>query len=132
MNRVRGFCWLAGLADSLTGASLVIAPRLTLRLMGIAAESDEAILLRFIGVFVGCVGLSYLVALTGSEKRRSARLLGVLELTTLFRAAVALFVTWGVLVSHLEPAWLSVAGTDALIALIQVRILTSEALRARI
>ena len=115
--------WLAGLGDTLTGVGLLLLPAVTLRLMGLSALPAELVLVRFIGVFVSAVGCSYLFALLSRGSARQRRLLTVLELTTVVRAAVALFVVTAVVRAALEPAWLSVAATDGLIAGLQLRLL---------
>lgn len=113
----RVFAAVVGAMDLLTGIGLVGGPALTLRLMGIVAPTGPAfVYLRWVGVFVGLVGASYLWALGRGGARR---LRDVLELTAWCRAAVALFVVAMWRRGELVPAWLAVAATDGLVAAVQ-------------
>ena len=103
----------AGVLDCSTGLGLVFAPALTLRLMGVAAVSGPAeTYLRFLGVFVGLVGFSYLWAL----RRGPAALRLVFELSVFFRLAAACFSTWAVATGRLDLMWWSVPATDFALA----------------
>ncbi len=124
-------CLLAGSADSLTGALLVASPALTLRLMGIGTVPADPVYLRFVGVFVGAVGLSYLFPFAGDLARRAMRLRTVLEVTALVRACVAAFVALAISSGALELAWASVAVTDAGLAAIQIGMLRASPASAR-
>lgn len=121
------FCLLAGLGDSLTGLLLVVAPAFTLALMGIASSPPVARLewtyLRFVGVFVGSIGLSYLVPFAAQPCHRLRRWRGVLEVTALVRFAVALFITGCLVAGDLALAWISVPLTDFTLAVMQLLIL---------
>ena len=91
-----------------------------LRLMQAGPVGPEAeIYLRFIGVFVGMVGFSYLWA----SRRGAATLRTVLGLTAWFRLAVALFSTWAIATGRLAPAWSSVPATDFFLAATQAWLL---------
>lgn len=112
---------LAGAMDATTGLGLVAAPALTLRGMLAPVPGPEALLyVRFVGVFVGAVGASYLVALArgGTEPLRQ-----VLASTLLFRAGAGLFTGGAVLAGALAPAWLAVTFTDLLLVGLQVWLL---------
>jgi len=112
---------LAGAMDATTGLGLVGAPALTLGCMLVPVPGAEALLyVRFVGVFVGAVGASYLVALGrgGSEPLRK-----VFECTMLFRAAAGLFTGGAVLAGALAPAWLAVTFTDLSLVGLQVWLL---------
>jgi hypothetical protein len=120
----RGFALLAGLGDFATGLGLLVAPGLTLRAMGVAAPTGDALtFLRFVGAFVGAVGASYLLALAS---RRDDRLWAVFRVTTLLRLAAGSFVGWAVATGKLEVRWLSVTLTDGAIAAVQVWLLRHE------
>jgi hypothetical protein len=111
---------LTGLSDTSTGALLIAAPGLTLRLMRIHVPVDAAPFLSFIGAFVLAVGLSclyggWLVASAG----RVSRLEAVWLLTAITRSSVAVFVVSGVLNGTLEAGWLTVAACDGACTLIQ-------------
>lgn len=125
-RRVLLLCLLAGSADALTGLLLLASPALTLALMGIAPAVSAPIYLRFVGAFVGAVGLSYLYPFLGAAARRASRLRTVLEVTALVRICVALFVSVAVAGRALEPAWVTVAVTDAGLALIQITLLRTD------
>ena len=102
-------------------------PRTVLGWMGIAApEGDAWVYLRFLGAFVAGVGASYLyplllAALAGRD--RPGRLPAVIEVTALVRTGVALFVAGAVAAGALAAPWLSVAGTDAALAALQLWLL---------
>lgn len=106
---------LAGAMDFCTGAALLVAPVLTLRLMHVEAPATEALVfLRWVGAFVGAVGASYLLAAWhGTEERLRA----VFELTMIFRLAAGGYSAAAILAGWLSPAWASVPATDlALVA----------------
>jgi hypothetical protein len=111
----------AGLMDTTTGLLLVSIPGKTLALFGATMPGGGSdILMRFVGAFVGGVGLSYLWALaTPRFDFRSRRLHGVWGATTMIRTCIALFTFTAVATGHLAPAWLVVGFSDATIAAIQ-------------
>lgn len=109
-----------GLSDTLTGALLIIAPVLTLRLMGLQVTVDALPFLSFIGAFVLPVGLACLYgALLLIGKSCVCRLQMVWLLTGFIRASVAIFVVAAVLQHSLEAGWLTVAFTDGACVVIQ-------------
>lgn len=109
----------AGLGDTVTGLALVAAPEAVLRLLAIPTAGADPFALRFVGVFVGCVGLAYLYPFALAPARRGARLAAAIETTAGIRLAVAAFLV--VSVATGRPAgWLVVAGVDAAIALAQL------------
>lgn len=112
---------LAGLCDASTGVLLLIAPAWTLRLMDIARPPEPLVFASYIGVFVFAVGLSYLWSLAfWPLSARTAQLWQAQwTVTALVRSLVAVFVSVQVMTGALEPRWISVAGTDAVFALIQ-------------
>ncbi len=112
-------CLLAGTCDGLTGILLVSSPRLTLRWMGIGELPQDLVYLRWIGVFVGAVGLTYLYPLLALWRGKSqavpwaaARFPVVLETTAIVRLAVAIFVGVSLLSGALTWPWVSVLLTD--------------------
>ncbi len=120
----RAFALAAGLADFATGVGLVALPDVTLGLMRVGPVGSEAqVFLRFVGVFVGCVGASYLAALAA---RRLDRLWAVFRITTLFRLAAGAFVAAMVAAGRLDWPWLSVTATDWTIAAVQLWLLARE------
>ena len=112
--------WLAlivGAMDACTGAGLVAVPRWTLQKMGIAPPGSEALeFVRFVGVFVAAVGLSYLVASIGRSENRLRR---VFEFTWLFRAGAGTFTGVMVVAGGWAPAWLMVSATDLGLVILQ-------------
>lgn len=122
MNRtlLLGYQLLIGLSDTVTGALLIIASGLTLRLMHLHATSDELPYLSFIGAFVLSVGLScvYGAYLTYRDVC-TQRVEAVWLLTALTRASVTIFVLAQVMASTLEAGWLTVAIFDGACVLIQ-------------
>ena len=120
----RLFCAIAGSGDAAAGLLLVSAPALALRLLGIPHPGGDLVFLRFVGVFVGCVGLSCLYPLPLRDRlRRTRRVAAALEMTAMFRLAVALFLGVAVMVEALEPPWLTVGAYDAVVALAQIGLL---------
>jgi hypothetical protein len=114
-------CALAGACDALTGLLLVAAPLFTLRLMHIATMPAEPIYMRWIGVFVFAVGSAYALPFLGRRPDdRNRRLVGVLEVTALLRACVAVFIAGAVLQGALEPGWSMVFFTDAALVVLQI------------
>ena len=122
MNRpiLLGYQLLTGVSDSATGALLMIAPVLTLRLLHLHAAGDELPFLSFIGAFVLSVGLAcmygaYLVYRAIARPRLEA----VWLLTALTRASVSIFVLAQVAAGTLEAGWLAVALFDGVCVVIQ-------------
>ena len=122
MNRsiLVGYQLLIGLSDTLTGALLIVAPELTLRLMRLQAPSNALIYVSFIGAFVFSVGLACLYgALLAYRGGCRTKLEVVWLLTAITRASVAIFVIGQVLAGTLEAGWLTVAAIDGACVLIQ-------------
>lgn len=122
MNRpiLLGYQLLIGLSDTMTGALLMVAPELTLRLMHLHVPFDALPFLSFIGAFVFSVGLSclygaWLIACGGSL----ARVEMIWLLTAFTRSAVAIFVVSQILDSTFEAGWFTVVASDGVCALIQ-------------
>jgi hypothetical protein len=107
--------------DTVTGVLLVTAPLATLALMGITEAPASPEFLSWVGVFVLAIGLSYF--LVGGIPRTEAAAAGwrmQWKITALARFAVAAFVVTKFATGDLELAWLSVAATDAVVAVLQV------------
>lgn len=118
---VRIYAALVGAMDTATGVALIAAPAFTLTQMGAQVPGAEALaFVRFVGVFVGAVGASYLFALALGGV---ARLRTVLEVTAVVRVAAGLFTGVAVATGYFDPAWLAVTGTDLTCAAVQVWIL---------
>ena len=111
----------AGLCDTSTGLLLMFAPVFTLRLMGVTRAPQPLFYASYVGVFVLCVGASYLM-IPGSGLAKTVR--GTCWrthwlITALFRTAIAIFVISEVSIGTMQPAWLAVALTDTTFAAIQ-------------
>lgn len=111
---------LAGCCDASTGALLLMAPALTLRMMLLRAPDDALTYVSFIGAFVLATGIAYLYGAYLVIRERCATKLEVLWLLTAFtRASVAIFVMGQVLTGALPMGWLTVAAADGVCVLIQ-------------
>ena len=119
------FCLFAGGGDAATGFLLLSAPALVLHLLGIKPPPGDDILLRFVGVFVGYVGLAYLYPWLYVDRiRRTQRMVAAVEITSGIRLAVASFLGIAVLGGHMELPWLAVGGYDAVVAVTQLGLLS--------
>jgi hypothetical protein len=105
---------------------LVADPAIVVRLLRLAPAPAEPVYLRFVGVFVGAVGLAYFYPLLRSGARDWAQVVAVLEITAAFRVAVAVFVVASVVVRALGAAWLAVAASDLAVAGFQLALLHSR------
>jgi len=113
------YMWLAGMSDTCTGLLLVFAPAWTFSLMQIK-QAPPPVFGGYIGVFVLGVGLSYFYAVRKPLTRESAATWETVWIfTALSRSLVAGFLGWKIFAGHLEPAWLTVAFTDMVLAAIQ-------------
>jgi hypothetical protein len=122
MNRpiLIGYQMLTGLSDTLTGALLVVAPLVTLELMGLHAPANALPFLSFIGSFVLSVGLACLYGAFVIMRRKSpCKLEVVWLLTAITRASVAIFVVSQIAAHTLESGWISVAISDGACVLFQ-------------
>lgn len=116
-----GLSLAAGALDALTGAGLVFAPQFLLPLMGADVPGTEALVyLRFVGTFVGVVGLSYLWGVIEWRRCGDPSLLREgWRLTVLFRLAAGGYVLAAVGAGWLAAAWLLVTATDWILAALQ-------------
>lgn len=113
----RGLAFAAGAMDTATGAGLLVLPAWTLRQMGVTPPGAEALeFVRFVGVFVGAVGVSYLVAGVRGEDRS---LRSVFDFTRIFRGGAGVFTGVMVLVGGWSPAWLAVTVADLGLVVVQ-------------
>jgi hypothetical protein len=130
---VAGFLVAVGLADLVTGLALLAFPNFVVGLLEPAAVPLAApVFVRWIGLFVASVGAVYLYPwlLRGGALRRDQRLATVVEVTTLLRTAVALFVAFRVTTGALGPGWLVVALFDGGVAMAQSALLRREGIDA--
>jgi len=122
MNRslLLAYQWLIGLADTLTGALLIIAPEWTLGLMRLYAPPDALPYVSYLGAFVLSVGLACLYGAVLMARRASPCILqAVWLLTAITRASVAIVVVAQVLAHTLQAGWLTVAVFDSACVLAQ-------------
>ena len=120
----RAYAVAAGVMDTATGLTLVLAPWTVLALLQIQVSRVDGVWLRFIGSFVTGVGLLYLLPFLARDRRRvDQRLVAALESTTVARGCVGIFVGGAVALEALPPAWISVALTDLALAAAQIWLL---------
>ncbi len=117
MKRLALFWSLAvGAMDALTGLLLVLSPAFVLRLLGIAVPPAETLVfLSWIGVFVAATGLSYGLSWRGGSAAET-----VWTFTAGVRISVAGFLAVKIASGILPTAWLTVAATDAAVAMVQI------------
>jgi hypothetical protein len=113
---VHAYCLAAGPLDTATGLVLVLAPRLALAAMGVREAPADLVLLRWIGAFVGAVGLCYLYPFALAPAARALRVAVVLEVTVIPRLAVFAFTAAALALGLLPLPWISVPVTDLLLA----------------
>lgn len=122
MNRLH-FLYLWSLAvgamDAFTGLALIFAPEFTLKMMSVPmVHPDALVFIRWMGVFIASVGLSYGLVFRGDREAET-----VWSFTALVRLMVAAFLTWKISAGDLPVPWLLVAATDGLVAVGQLIIL---------
>jgi hypothetical protein len=113
--------YIAGLCDSTTGLLLIAAPEWTLHLIGLTEIPRPIAFVRYIGVFVFSVGLSYLWAATRWPLTARAHIGWSTQwkITAMIRTLVALFVAWQVAAAGIEGKWITVALSDGAFAIFQ-------------
>lgn len=100
----------AGIADVVSGILFLASPALALRLFGAPApEAATLPYLRFVGVFVFCVGASYLWALLDPLHRLPL----LFSVTLLFRIGCGLFTLIAVWTGIFPLGWLIVTAASA-------------------
>ena len=114
--------YCAGLCDCTTGVLLIGFPAFTLRLMGLGVIPQPVAFVRYIGVFVMSVGLTYLWTAARWPLNEHVVLVWMTQwkITAIIRMCVAVFVIWQVLVHALEIRWITVGLTDGILAVVQV------------
>lgn len=114
----------AGLMDAATGVALVAAPAFVLAALRVPPVGTEAtVFVRWIGLFVGAVGLAYLGALLLGG---AGRLRDVFAFTALVRVLVGGFVAIEAVQGGLAAGWNMVAVTDLGLAALQGWFLAKE------
>lgn len=109
----------AGLCDTSTGLLLLLAPAWTLHLMGITLIPVPAVFASFIGVFVMAVGVTYLWTATQWTTQDALGRRTQWLITALIRTLVSLFVLGQIVAGRMEPAWMTVAISDGVLAAVQ-------------
>jgi len=112
----------AGLCDTATGLLLLVLPVFTLRLLGLTVIPQPLAFIRYIGVFVMTVGLTYLLTVARWPLNEHSALVWRAQwtMTALIRTGVAGFVVLQLAVQAVEFGWISVAVTDGLFAAVQI------------
>ncbi len=118
---ILAYQYTAGLCDSTTGLLLIAAPVWTLHLMGLAIIPQPVAFVRYIGVFVFAVGLSYLWAAVRWPLTAHAHIGWSTQwkITAMIRTLVAIFVLWQVMTAGIETKWITVAFSDGAFAIVQ-------------
>lgn len=115
-----GIAFFAGIMDSVTGMLLMVAPLLTMRLMGVEAPAEALPYVRFIGAFVFAVGNLYLWALLSVKLLDTWKALFCLFYATgWIRTIICIHCLWAILAHSLSVEWGSVVLTDGALALTQ-------------
>lgn len=105
-----------GAMDACTGLMLVAAPALTLRLMFVPTVNAAALVfLSWMGVFIAGIGVSYALVLRGNREGET-----VWIFTAIVRLLIAIFLTLKISSGSLPTAWILVAVTDAVVAIVQL------------
>jgi hypothetical protein len=113
--------YIAGLCDTGTGLLLIVTPASALRLMGLTIIPQPVVFIRYIGVFVLSVGLTYLWAAAFWPLTSHAHIGWSTQwkITAMVRTLVAVFIVGQIALSALEIRWISVAVSDGAFAMIQ-------------
>src|SRR5579862_2556554 len=114
--------FIAGLCDTSTGVLLVGFPDYTLStLIGLTIVPPRPFI-RFIGVFVLAVGITYFWSLVRYPLNDDGSIVWMTQwkITALIRALVALFVLWQVTAHTIDFRWIAVALTDGFFAAMQM------------
>jgi vacuolar-type H+-ATPase subunit I/STV1 len=113
--------YLAGTTDTCTGLLLLFAPAFALHVMGVSQLPHPIWFASYIGVFVFCVGASYFAVLRGpfAQATRANCWRTQWMITALIRSGVAVFILAQIATGVMQIAWITVAFTDGLYALIQ-------------
>jgi len=112
--------YIAGISDTAAGLFLLIFPIVTLRAMGLGIVPPRAFV-RYIGVFVFCVGLTYIWTLIRwpLNEHDVPVWLTQWKITALIRSLVAICIVSQIMAQELESRWLAVALFDGVFGAIQ-------------
>lgn len=107
-----------GSMDAITGILLMCFPSFTLELMQLPAIAGESmVFLSWIGAFVFSTGAAYFLVMSKKSYVHGPILW---RFTSLVRCVIAIFVSIKVATNTLPLGWLTVAITDAFVAIIQL------------
>jgi hypothetical protein len=135
IKRARLLAALAGGLDFLSGCTLMLKPVWALRLMLLPVPGAEGLVyVRFVGVFVATIGLSYLLALAGAwwstvrhkEESVVRGLRALFGFTLPFRLTVGTFCLVGVVQGWLPFMWIMVTVADYVLIVLQLWLLFSR------
>ena len=114
--------YAAGICDTSTGLLMICFPPFTFGLMGLQFVPGTITFVRFVAVFVLCVGLTYLwmPARWPLSEHSAPVWLTQWKITALIRTMVALFLLWQVTLRLMEFRWFTVALFDAVLAAVQI------------
>ena len=114
--------YAAGICDTSTGLLILCFPTYILGVMRLFFAPDAITFVRFVAVFVLCVGLTYLWTSMRWPLSEHTGLVWLTQwkITALFRAAVALFLLWEVTQHQLQFRWITVGVFDGVLAAIQI------------
>lgn len=121
-----------GLGDFITGILLLFAPEKTFLLLSIPQPFPPLFYIRFIGAFVGSVGLVYFIPNLKKFVFFNSINLDihpVLFITALIRTCIGFFIIFSFLFNGLESPWLRVGSYDLLIAAIQYSVIFKKSRR---
>jgi|tagenome__1003787_1003787.scaffolds.fasta_scaffold19005177_2 hypothetical protein len=114
--------YAAGICDTSTGLLLISFPGFTLSMIRFNLAGEAIAFVRFVAVFVLCVGITYLwlPARWPLSEHSAPVWLTQWKITALMRAMVALFLLWQVTSHRMEFRWIGVGVFDGVLAAIQI------------
>jgi len=114
--------YAAGICDTSIGLLMICFPPFTFSLLGFQWVPGTIPFVRFIAVFVFCVGLTYLwtAARWPLSEHAFQVWLTQWKITALMRAMVASFLLWQVALHLMEFRWITVALFDGVLAAVQI------------
>lgn len=114
--------YAAGVCDTGTGLLLIFVPAFTFHLMGLSVLPQPVAFVRYIGVFVMSVGITYLWTVTRWPLNEYSAIVWLTQwrITAVIRMFVAVFIVWQLAIHGLEFGWVAVALTDGILAVVQI------------
>ena len=119
--RLALYQYIAGISESVAGMFLVGFPVVTFRFMGLNVIPPLAFI-RYIGVFVLAVGLTYMWTAIRWPLNEYAIPVWITQwkITALIHSLVALLIFWQLMARGLEARWLVVAIFEGVFAAVQL------------